>query len=360
MNDSNNSISRRAAMMQAGALSISAVAVAGWGEDREPDRRTAMGIVMYDCGLRRQWMQKQRDGIDLFSPLIFMQHCHSLGAGGAQVALRDLAPEDCQVLRRFVSDHDLYLETIVSPPKDRDDLRRFDAEMRAARDAGALAARTVIIPGRRYEYFETYESFKESARRGHAMVEMALPVVEKYGVPLAIENHKDERIDDRVQWLRRIDHPLVGACVDTGNSLSLLDDIYGTIEALAPFAHSVHFKDQALKEYPDGYLLGDVPLGQGSFDLNRIIEILRKKKPDIRFSLEVITRDALKIPCLTKDYWEVVRDAGGLDLARTLQFVRHHQAEPIRISGMPLDQQVRREDANIMASLAFAGRELRI
>ncbi len=81
-----------------------------------------------------------------------------------------------------------------------------------------------------------------------------------------------------------------------------------------PYAFSVHFKDQALAEYADGFLLGDIPLGQGSFDLTRMMGILLAKKPELKFSLEVITRDALKVPCLTDDYWKSVADASGSDL----------------------------------------------
>jgi len=122
------------------------------------------------------------------------------------------------------------------------------------------------------------------------MLELAVPVVERHQVPLAIENHKDERIQDRVALLKRISSPMVGACVDTGNSFSLLDDLYGAIEALAPFAFSVHFKDHALPNYEDGFLLGDIPPGQGSFDLKRITGILRTATPQLPFFLEVITR----------------------------------------------------------------------
>ena len=74
----------------------------------------------------------------------------------------------------------------------------------------------------------------------------------------------------------------IGAAVDTGNSFALLDDPYDAIEALAPFAFSVHLKDQALREDADGFLLGDIPLGQGSFDLKRMVEILQRAKPDVR------------------------------------------------------------------------------
>ena len=321
---------------------------------------TGMGVVMYDCGIRRGWMKRQAAGVDLFEPMTFMRHCRSLGAGGAQVALKDLPTAQCDRLRQYVSDQGMYLESITSPPKDDADLDRFDAEIRAARDAGALAVRTVIIPGRRYEHFKSYEAFKQSARRGHEMVRRAIPVVEKHGVPLAIENHKDERIDDRVALLQRINHPLIGACVDTGNSFSLLDDVYGAIEALAPFAHSVHFKDQSLGEYEEGFLLGDIALGRGSFDMKRIVDILRAHRPDQRFSLEVITRDPLPVPCLTKDYWKTVSEPTGFDLARSLTFVRQHTAEAIRVGSLPIDQQVAAEDLNVAESLRYAAQELRL
>ncbi|MAP10171.1 MAG: xylose isomerase [Rhodopirellula sp.] len=352
-------IDRRAAIRQMSAITAfvaSATVQPGFAD--EPVKRSGLGIVMYDCNLRRKWMKKQDPSVNLFDPLTFVQHCRSLGAGGAQVALGSLSRRDCDNLRQFADEHDLYIETIVKPPRDRDDLFRFDAEMKAARDAGAKAARTVIIPGRRYEYFNSYADFKAAAKLGHAMVERALPVVEKYEVPLAIENHKDERIDDRVALFERINSPMVGACVDTGNSFSLLDDVYGSIEGLAPFACSVHFKDQSLSEYDDGFLLGDIPLGQGSFDLKRIVEIIRAAKPNLQFSLEVITRDALKVPCLTKEYWQSVAEPTGADLARTLQFVRRNSTKAISVTSLPLIDQVKLEDINIASSLNYAQREL--
>jgi len=49
----------------------------------------------------------------------------------------------------------------------------------------------------------------------------------------------------------------------------------------------------------DGFLVGDAPLGDGFLDLPGMVETLRKAKPGIRFSLEVITRDPLSGNCRT-------------------------------------------------------------
>lgn len=151
----------------------------------------------------------------------------------------------------------------------------------------------------------------------------------------------------------------IGATVDTGNSFALLDDPYGAMEALAPYAFTVHLKDQAVRKYDNGFLLGDIPLGQGCFDLKRMVAILKRAKPEVRMSLELITRDALEIPCLTEKYWSTMPTVDGTDLARTLRFVREHPATDIQqVSSLPLEKQVELEDTNIAASLQYAQQEL--
>ncbi len=135
----------------------------------------------------------------------------------------------------------------------------------------------------------------------------------------------------------------------------MLDDQIETIERLAPFAFTVHLKDQAVREYEDGFLLGDIPLGAGCFDLKRMVEILKAAKPEIRFALELITRDPLKVPCLTEAYWTTMPSVPGRDLVRTLRFVRAHRAENLlQVTSLPLEKQVELEDANVAESLAYA------
>ena len=194
---------------------------------------------------------------------------------------------------------------------------------------------------------------------GRRSIELAVPIVEKHRLPLAIENHKDERIDERVGLLRDISSEFVGACVDTGNSFALLDDPYQAVESLAPFAHSVHLKDQALRLAPEGFLLGDIPLGQGSFDLRRFVDAIRNAKPDVRFSLELITRDPLVVPCLLPHYWVTMPDVPGSDLARTLRFVREHECDNLQhVKHRTLDEQVRLETENVLASIQCAREHL--
>jgi sugar phosphate isomerase/epimerase len=320
-----------------------------------------MGLVIYDCGIRRRWMQRQNKDFDLFEPLTFLKHCHSLGAGGMQGSLGVLTSEQVGQLSDFADKHSLFIDAIVKPPKDKDDLSRFEAEIKTARDVGVQAARTTIIPGRRYERFNTLAEFRELERRGQEMLELAAPIVEKYRVPLAVENHKDQRIHERIALFNALSSEFIGACVDTGNSFALLDGAYEPIEAMAPFAFTVHLKDQALRGYEDGFLLGDIPLGQGSFDLKHMVDLIRKAKPSVRFSLELITRDALKVPCLTDGFFSTMPSSRAIDLARTMRFVRDHAARKLQhVSPLRVEQQVQLEDANVAASIQYARHELKL
>jgi len=317
--------------------------------------KCGVGLVIYDCGIRRKWMQQQDAKFDLFEPLTFLKHCQSLSAGGMQASLGVMPSDEVRRLREYAEQHGLFIDAIVRPPKSESDTARFEAEVKSAAEVGVQAARTVIMPGRRYEQFKTLDEFRAAESQGRRMLELAAPIVTKHRVLLAVENHKDQRIDERIALFKHLDCEFIGACLDTGNSFALLDGAYEPIETLAPYAFTVHLKDQALREDDDGFLLGDIPLGQGGFDLKRMVETIRKIKPQIRFALELITRDALKVPCLTENYWATMPNVPGRDLALTLRFVREHTSRNLqKVSALPLEKQVALEDANIAASLRYA------
>jgi hypothetical protein len=107
--------------------------------------------------------------------------------------------------------------------------------------------------------------------------------------------------------------------------------------------------------YDDGFLLGDIPLGQGFVDLKKIVKILRTEKPQVHFSLELITRDPLKVPVFNDTYWRTLPDVPATDLVRTLNTVRAGTTDNLQyISRMSAEQQLAREDANVRMSLDYA------
>ena len=193
-------------------------------------------------------------------------------------------------------------------------------------------------------------------RRAWQSLTLAEPVLKKHGVRLAVENHKDCRAAELVDLVKRISSQYVGICVDTGNSIALLEEPMAVVEALAPWAVSVHLKDMAVKEYEEGFLLSEVPLGDGFLDLKAMVAVLRKAASRIRFSLEMITRDPLKIPCLTGKYWATMGSVPGRDLARTLAAVRANTPkEPLpRVAHLSQEERLKLEDDNVKKCLAYA------
>jgi sugar phosphate isomerase/epimerase len=317
------------------------------------DRNGSLGLVIHSFPARGA--EKR-----FADPVRFLTYGLGLGAGGVQVGIgaRDDAYADD--LRARAEAAAMYLEGIVTLPRDEADVSRFEAEIRTANRAGATVVRTAMLRGRRYETFDTAAAFQRSADQAFHGLSLAAPVVTRHGMRLAIENHKDWRADELIALLKRINSDHVGVCVDTGNSIALLEDPMEVVLALAPWAFSTHLKDMAVEEYRDGFLLAEVPLGTGILDLPRIVRTLRTARPEVRFTLEMITRDPLKIPCLTERYWATFPDLPGRHLARTLAWVRGHApAHPLpRISTLPWDEQIKSEDENIRQCLRFARERL--
>jgi sugar phosphate isomerase/epimerase len=322
--------------------------------------RSGLGLVIYSCAQERQARRREKRP-DLSDPKVFLDYARGLGAGGIQTPLGVRDAAWAKALRAQAEEAGMYVEGIVSPPFDDARVARFDAELKTAALAGARAVRTVLIPGRRYEYFDTLEKFREYDRRGRKALERAAPVAERHRVRLAVENHKDHRIAERVALLKQYGGKYVGACVDAGNNLALLEDPVAAVEAFAPWAFCCHLKDQAVRETDEGFLLADVPLGQGCLDLKRMVDVLRKAKPDIRFSYETITRDPLRVPCRGKKFWATFPDVPRSDMERTLEMVRKHAAERLpAVGSLPPAGRLALERKGVRESLDYARRALNL
>jgi hypothetical protein len=175
-----------------------------------------------------------------------------------------------------------------------------------------------------------------------------------------VENHKDWRIPEMLRLLERISSEYVGVCVDTGNSIALLEDPMAVVEAFAPYAFATHLKDMGVQECEKGFLLSEVALGDGFLDLPAIVKALRRTKPDLQFSLEMIMRDPLEVPCLTRNYWATFENTPGFFLAGTLSMVRAHSSKKAlpHATGLTPDEQLDAEDALVRNSLTFARAQL--
>jgi sugar phosphate isomerase/epimerase len=217
---------------------------------------------------------------------------------------------------------------------------------------------------RRYEQFDSMAAFQANFAACQRSVELAEPVLRKHKLRLAIENHKGWRAAEQAAWMKRVSSEWVGVCLDMGNNLSLCEMPDETFEALAPFAIFSHIKDMGLEEYTDGFLLAEVPFGEGVIDLRERVAQLRRKDPKMLFCLEMITRDPLKIPVFTDHYWVTFSDAAteipGRDVAKVLELVKKNQPKHglARVDQLSADELLKAEDGYNLACIQYARQNL--
>jgi len=317
--------------------------------------RVNMGLVIHSFWVRGP-KPLAPDFPPLSDPLDFIAAAAKFGAAGIQIGLGVRDADYVRRLRQTLEQRQMYLEGVAALPKTAADAARFDDELRTARDAGVDVVRTVCMNGRRYETYDSAEQFREFADQSWKALQLVEPVAAKYKMQLAVENHKDWRVDEMLGWLKRLSSEHVGVCLDTGNSIALLEEPHEVVEAYSPWTFTTHLKDMGVEEYGDGFLLSEVPLGQGFLDLPRVIGALRKARPEVRLNLEMITRDPLRVPCLTKKYWATLGQVSGSVLADALARVRRHKpARPLPVvSTLDHRAQLSAESANVTASLAYA------
>jgi sugar phosphate isomerase/epimerase len=285
----------------------------------------------------------------------YLEYAHARGAGGIQCMLNLSDPESWKKLRARAEEYGMYLEATCMLPK-TDDTSQFEAVINAAREAGAYCLRSVCLSGRRYENFSTMEQWQAFVTDSKARLARAVRVVDRMKFPLGIENHKDWTIEEMVPLLRSYSSEFLGCCIDWGNNVSLLDDPYELAEQLGPFTINSHIKDMAVEEYGEGFLLAEVALGRGYFDLKRIRDTIFKYRPKVKFSLDMLTRDPLKVTCLTPKYWVTYTARHGKYLARMLKTVRENPPkQPLpRPTQMTREAALQLEQDNIRLSVEYA------
>lgn len=313
--------------------------------------RERFGCLLYSFGYRNKAEPQAAQ------PERFVDFCREQGFGGVQMPLKTMPSTEAQGLRKHCEQRGMYLEGIITPPKDDADVARFEAELLTAKRAGVEVLRTVLLGGRRYEVFQTLVEYQAFVERSQQTLRRMAPLAERHQITLAVENHKDFRAAHLAQLLQRLGCEQIGVTLDTGNNLALLEDPWHVVDTLAPWTRTVHIKDMAVEESADGFMLAEVPLGAGLLDLRRIVERVTQANPRARFNLEMITRDPLSIPCLTDKYWATLGEVPALDLARTLSLVKRH-ARPgdslPRLSKLSSTEQMQLELANVRDSVRWA------
>jgi sugar phosphate isomerase/epimerase len=283
--------------------------------------------------------------------LEFLDYGRTLGAAGIQIPLRSREPAYLRTLRERCERYGMWFEAMVPMPMDP--ATDLPAAIAAARDAGAVACRTACLSGRRYETFRTAESWREFVARSEQAMESASRIAERERMYVGMENHKDWTNEELSSFMSRFGNEYFGLCLDTGNNVALLDDPDTLVKSMARYTVSTHIKDMAWTFTDEAMFLSEVNLGQGYLPVSTYVTQIRAARPKTRFTLEMITRDPLRVPCWDAEYYLTLPTRNARILAQLKQAAKAKSPSVPRTGSLPRAEQLRQEEDNVRQCLRW-------
>lgn len=228
-------------------------------------------------------------------------YCHSLGLEGLHIddaAFESLDTTYLHRVRERAQELNFYLEYNFSMNADYDPSLNHTIEegVQIAENIGADLAKISVdvIRPRPYARSKFHPDVLAQLKAFVQQVKDALPLVEKKNIRLAVENHADAFSEEILWVLDQINHPLVGACVDTANGYHVTEDPTVAVQNLAPRAFTNHFRDNRISYKPWGVKAQGCAVGDGDFDMVGAYELIKACPYMDRLNIELDMEGDLK------------------------------------------------------------------
>lgn len=257
-----------------------------------------LGLHTYSLhlhGMGQNWGGYKLQWVPVWDIFGLMDEALKLGLNGLHLTAADLGKTDTGHLRdvrRAAEERGLYLEYNFSL-----DASEYDDRLTHTMEAGIAIAEAlgsdvgkISMDVRRPHpvcgsafHPKVIPQLVEVARKAEA----AAPVAQNAGVRLCLENHT-EAFSNEVLWIiNRVNHPFVGACVDTNNSLMVGEDPLTAIRRLAPVSFTNHFSDHRIVFDQYGCRITGVATGTGDVPMREAYHIIKANPKMKRLNIEV-------------------------------------------------------------------------
>jgi 3-oxoisoapionate decarboxylase len=166
------------------------------------------------------------------------------------------------------------------------------------------------------------------------------------GVKIAIENHAGDMQGRELKSLiEGAGKDFVGACIDSGNPLWVLEDPHLTLETLAPYVLTSHIRDTAIWRIPEGAAVQWTRMGEGNIGIDSYLRRYLELCPGKAVTLEIIVTGARKFLYLDPKFWDGYRNVPAWEFSRFVSLAEKGKPKDPR-PPVPKEQaaQVERED----------------
>jgi sugar phosphate isomerase/epimerase len=188
--------------------------------------------------------------------------------------LESFEPEYLERVRKEIQKYGFFAE-IDTNGSDPEHLKNV---IEAAHRIGADVIRTYTCLG---------EYDPERLKKAPGDIKKIVPLLEKYRIKLAVENHEEELTDEVIQIINEVNSPWVSAHCDVGNGMMAWEDPVEAVRKLAPYAFTTHFKDHIIIHDGEDYRVCGVPVGTGNIDTEECFKILVEKSTLTRINVEM-------------------------------------------------------------------------
>lgn len=253
------------------------------------------------------WFQNKR--MDIFG---FIDYAHEIGAEGVMInlikdynldpewgTLESCRPEYLKKVKELLETYHMYVELatkgigcdhLLKVIKVADQLGADIIRTYIPITLGAAVERKMGGDGK-YDLGKIRLDFDPSVFDDAVeTLKKLIPILKRYRVKLALENHEYETSDELVQVVKKVGSPWIGLHYDFGNSMMAWEEPVRAAKQMAPYTVTTHFKDHIVIPCPDDkfrYVVCGVPAGQGNIDLKECLRVMMEDSALTRLNVEM-------------------------------------------------------------------------
>jgi sugar phosphate isomerase/epimerase len=332
-------------------------------------RRTfvSAGAAALAQSARPQEKAKVKVGIDLFSirssgwsPFEYLDYCAKWKADVVHFSeirfIGNLEQDHLRKVRAHAEKHGIGLEIgmrSICPSSKAFDAAQGTAEqqiermVQAAKAVGSPIVRAFLgtmadraAPGGIEEHIENTVKVLRSVKSR---------VVDS-GVKIAVENHAgDMQARELKMLIEGAGKDFVGACLDSGNPMWVLEDPHLTLETLAPYVLTSHVRDTAVWRVPEGAAVQWVRMGEGNVGIDKYVRRYIELCPGKPLTLEIIVTGVRSFPYLDPKFWEGYRNIPAWEFSRFVALAEKGKPREKR-EPVPKEQAAQTEREDLEAS----------